>query len=93
MSATIDGRSAYALSLAGRTGATTASVILSTLLLSCGFMNVPVARELSTNFSQKNVLNVYRQLAQGDGLYTYRVVGQSNSFYSRPARPQDGQGI
>ncbi|MGC6416580.1 MAG: glycosyltransferase family 39 protein [Bradymonadia bacterium] len=85
VSATIDGRSAYALSLAGRTGATTASVILSTLLLSwVGFMNVPVARELSTNFSQKNVLNVYRQLAQGDEkLYTYRVAGQSNSFYSR----------
>jgi hypothetical protein len=49
-----------------------------------GFMNGPLAMELSTNFSQKEVLSIYQELAvPGEKLFTYRLKGRSGSFYAR----------
>ncbi|MBV69894.1 MAG: hypothetical protein CMH52_00970 [Myxococcales bacterium] len=82
---TIDGRSALSGRITHLTGAPMSTLILMTVLMSwLFFFNVPIASELSTNFSQKEVLNVYKKVASGDEkLYTYRLSNQTNSFYSR----------
>ncbi|MEE2757563.1 MAG: hypothetical protein VYA30_12985 [Myxococcota bacterium] len=82
---TIDGQSTVSGTMRRLTGAPISTLILLTVLMSwLVFFNVPIASELSTNFSQKEVLNVYKNVADGDEkLYTYRLSNQTNSFYSR----------
>ena len=82
---TIDGHSAISGTMKRLTGAPVSTLTLLTVLTSwLFFFNVPIASELSTNFSQKDVLNVFKKVASGDEkLYTYRLSNQTNSFYSR----------
>ncbi|MCA9540212.1 MAG: glycosyltransferase family 39 protein [Myxococcales bacterium] len=58
--------------------------LFAVLGLWVAFLNLPVARALTTNFSQKDILERYDGLAQGDEpLLTYRLDDRSASFYAR----------
>lgn len=58
--------------------------ILAVLGLWAVFLNVPVASALTTNFSQRDILDRYRELADGDEpLYRYRLATRNSSFYAR----------
>ena len=48
------------------------------------FMNGAVAMSLTTNFSQKDLLNRFQSLAgDGERIYKYRVPQRNSSFYAR----------
>lgn len=48
------------------------------------FLNLPLARALTTNFSQKGLLSRYDALAvEQEPLYRYRLTSRNSSFYAR----------
>lgn len=48
------------------------------------FLNLPVARALTRNFSEKHLLSVYEDLAQaGEPLYRHRLTTEDKLFYAR----------
>ncbi|MCB9550877.1 MAG: glycosyltransferase family 39 protein [Myxococcales bacterium] len=58
--------------------------LLAVLALWAIFQNVPIAAALTTNFSQKDILDRYEALADdGEPLYRYRLGTRNSSFYAR----------
>jgi 4-amino-4-deoxy-L-arabinose transferase-like glycosyltransferase len=59
-------------------------VALAAVLVAwAGFHNVVVARALTTNFSQKQIISRYQDLADGEEpLFTYRLDKRQSSYYS-----------
>ncbi len=58
--------------------------LLGILALWAFFLNIFVAQALTTNFSQKEILSIYEDLAEeGEPLYRYKLKDKSSSFYSR----------
>lgn len=48
------------------------------------FLNLPVARALTTNFSQRGIIERYESIAApGEPLYRYRLANKNSSFYAR----------
>ena len=48
------------------------------------FLNLPIAQALTTQFSQRGIIERYEALAEGDEpLYRYRLVNKNSSFYAR----------
>ncbi len=48
------------------------------------FLNLPVARALTTTFSQRGIMERYDELAaEGEPLYRYRLANKNSSFYAR----------
>ncbi len=48
------------------------------------FLNLPIAQALTTQFSQRGIIERYEALAdQGEPLYRYRLVNKNSSFYAR----------
>ncbi|MFN3200072.1 MAG: ArnT family glycosyltransferase [Bradymonadia bacterium] len=57
---------------------------LSILVVWGAFLNLPVARALSFNFSEKHLLSVYQDLAdENEPLYRHRLKADDRLFYAR----------